>query len=319
MARCFSSSSVRPEPALDDAVEALHRAGGDDALRGAADAEQQVDAGALAGGHDRAGHVAVGDELDPGAGGADLVDQLLVARPVEHDDGDVLGLGCPWPWRPGGCSRRRGSGCRRRRRPPARSPASPCRTPPTGRTSSPAGRPRARRSRWPCPWRRAWCRRWGRRRRRTAGPSPSPTSSPLNSIGALSFSPSPMTTVPRMPDGRDQHAHRVDGDAVGAVLVALADPATGGHRGRLGDADQLERQVAVGDRRGRRTRESGTWLSDMAVIVASTPVGRMASMSESRRTRGARGRSLPAHLGRARRRDDRDRPRGGRVRRASGR
>src|ERR1700722_11346360 len=32
----------------------------------------------------------------------------------------------------------------------------------------------------------------------TAGPVPSPTSSPLNSIGAWSFSPSPMTTTPRM-------------------------------------------------------------------------------------------------------------------------
>ena len=31
-----------------------------------------------------------------------------------------------------------------------------------------------------------------------AGPVPSPTSSPLNSIGALSFSPSPITTTPRM-------------------------------------------------------------------------------------------------------------------------
>src|SRR5579859_6739695 len=31
-----------------------------------------------------------------------------------------------------------------------------------------------------------------------AGPVPSPTSSPLNSIGALSFSPSPMTTTPRI-------------------------------------------------------------------------------------------------------------------------
>src|SRR5579863_360602 len=32
----------------------------------------------------------------------------------------------------------------------------------------------------------------------TAGPVPSPTSSPLNSIGAWSFSPSPMTTTPCM-------------------------------------------------------------------------------------------------------------------------
>ena len=32
----------------------------------------------------------------------------------------------------------------------------------------------------------------------TSGPVPSPTSSPLNSIGALSFSPSPITTTPRI-------------------------------------------------------------------------------------------------------------------------
>ncbi len=56
-----------------------------------ADAEQQVDAGALAGGHDRAGDVAVDDELDPGAGRADLRGQILVPRPVEQHDGDVLG------------------------------------------------------------------------------------------------------------------------------------------------------------------------------------------------------------------------------------
>ena len=31
-----------------------------------------------------------------------------------------------------------------------------------------------------------------------SGPVPSPTSSPLNSMGALSFSPSPMTTMPFM-------------------------------------------------------------------------------------------------------------------------
>jgi hypothetical protein len=43
----------------------------------------------------------------------------------------------------------------------------------------------------------------------------------------------------------DQHAHRVDGGAVAALLVAPADPPAGGHRGRLGDADQVERQVAV--------------------------------------------------------------------------
>ena len=78
-----------------------------------------------------------------------------------------------------------------------------------------------------------------------SGPVPSPTCSPLKSIGALSFSPSPITTMPLMPTRGDHRAHRVDGDAVGAVLVAAADPAAGGHRGRLGDPHQLEGEVAV--------------------------------------------------------------------------
>ena len=87
-----------PEPALDHAADALDGAGGDDALRRAADAEQQVDTGARAGGHDRAGDVAVGDVADARAGVADLLGELLVARPVEDDDRDVggsllLGLG----------------------------------------------------------------------------------------------------------------------------------------------------------------------------------------------------------------------------------
>ena len=55
--------------------------------------------------------------------------------------------------------------------------------------------------------------------------------------------------------GADQRAHRVDRRAVPAVLVAATDPAAGRHRGRLGDADELEGQVAVRrlavDRRGR--------------------------------------------------------------------
>jgi hypothetical protein len=49
-----------------------------------------VDAGARHGARDRRRQVAVGDELDPGAGLADLGDQRLVARPVEDHDGDVV-------------------------------------------------------------------------------------------------------------------------------------------------------------------------------------------------------------------------------------
>jgi hypothetical protein len=48
-----------------------------------------VDAGARDGAADRRRQVAVGDELDPGAGTLDLRDQPLVARPVEDHDRDV--------------------------------------------------------------------------------------------------------------------------------------------------------------------------------------------------------------------------------------
>src|SRR3954464_12723764 len=80
-----------------------------------------------------------------------------------------------------------------------------------------------------------------------SGPSPLPTSSPLNSMGASSFSPSPITTTPPLPPAdppapahrprRPQLAHRVDGRAVATDLVAAADPAAGRHRGGLGHPD----------------------------------------------------------------------------------
>jgi hypothetical protein len=38
-----------------------------------------------------AGHVAIGDQPDRGAGGADLGDHLLVAGAFQDADGDVLG------------------------------------------------------------------------------------------------------------------------------------------------------------------------------------------------------------------------------------
>src|SRR5690606_36992312 len=59
---------------LDQAAHALHRAGGDDALRSAADTDQQIDTGVRARREDGAGDVAVGDELDPGAALADIGD-----------------------------------------------------------------------------------------------------------------------------------------------------------------------------------------------------------------------------------------------------
>ena len=47
-------------------------------------------------------------------------------------------------------------------------------------------------------------------------------------------------------DGGDEGPHGADGGAVGAVLVAAADPAARGHGGGLGDPDELQGEVAVG-------------------------------------------------------------------------
>ena len=51
-------------------------------------------------------------------------------------------------------------------------------------------------------------------------------------------------------------AHRLDRGAVGLVLLAETDPARGGECGGLGDADQFEREVAVGDFAGLRGMSS---------------------------------------------------------------
>ena len=58
--------------------------------------------------------------------------------------------------------------------------------------------------------------------------------------------------MPSIVTRRQHGAHRRDGGAVGAVLVAPTDPAGGGERRRLGDPHQLHGQVAVGAARGRR-------------------------------------------------------------------
>src|ERR1051326_2640566 len=58
---------ARPQLPLDLAAEALERARGRDALRGTTDPVEQIHAVTTATGDDRTGHVAVGDEPDPGA------------------------------------------------------------------------------------------------------------------------------------------------------------------------------------------------------------------------------------------------------------
>src|SRR5581483_4855270 len=82
---------ARPEAPLHAAADTLHRAGGQDRLGRAADAHQDVDTGAvLHRRHQARGDVAVHDQLDPRPGGADLAEQLLVPLTVEHDHGEVL-------------------------------------------------------------------------------------------------------------------------------------------------------------------------------------------------------------------------------------
>src|SRR5699024_12423628 len=74
------------QSALDDSAEGLDGAGGDDALGSAADAHEHVYSGAGAAGGDGSGDIAVGDELDAGSCGADLIDHLLMAGTVRSEE-----------------------------------------------------------------------------------------------------------------------------------------------------------------------------------------------------------------------------------------
>ena len=81
---------AEPETRLDLTAQAAQRGGSDDAFGCAADTHDRVDARARDGTRDGGRKVAVGDQLDARAGLPYLGDELLVARPVEDDDGDVV-------------------------------------------------------------------------------------------------------------------------------------------------------------------------------------------------------------------------------------
>ncbi len=181
----------RPELRLELAAEAAKRGSREHGLASASDPDGEVVVGAAHGGGDRRGDVAVLDQLDAGAGGPDLLDQVVVARPVEDDRRDVSGPAAvrvgdrrdvlARSTSPGRCGRGR------RARPPscactsaAGAETSPTRRPrswtsrrsrraprpPGPRAGRPPGRPPGRRSR-PC---RRWrARRPPRRRRRPRG------------------------------------------------------------------------------------------------------------------------------------------------------
>ena len=72
------------------AVEAAQRRGGENAFGRAARAHHGVNAGADDGGADAGGKVAIGDQADARAGGANIGDQFFMARAVENDDDEVF-------------------------------------------------------------------------------------------------------------------------------------------------------------------------------------------------------------------------------------
>ena len=76
----------------DFAVEAAHGGRGQNAFGRAADTHHGVHAGTDDCGGNAGGKIAVAYQPDPCASGADVVNQLLVARPIQHDDHEVLDL-----------------------------------------------------------------------------------------------------------------------------------------------------------------------------------------------------------------------------------
>ena len=78
------------EPALDRPAQAAQGGGGKHSFRRSAHPEQHVHAGGVDRGRDCGGDVAVRDQVDAGAGAPDAPDQLIVARPIEHNHGQVL-------------------------------------------------------------------------------------------------------------------------------------------------------------------------------------------------------------------------------------
>ena len=87
----------RHQASAHAAVQAAQRRGGEHALGRAADAHDGVDVGAADRGRDAGREVAVADQLDARAGGADVGDQLLVPRPIEDDDHQILDVAAEAP------------------------------------------------------------------------------------------------------------------------------------------------------------------------------------------------------------------------------
>ena len=66
-------------------------------------------------------------------------------------------------------------------------------------------------------------------------------------------------------DVHERLAHGSNGGAVGGDLVAFAQPSRGGDGGGFGDADHLEREVAVARREGAAARFGGDLVDDVVL------------------------------------------------------
>src|SRR5205814_10040166 len=73
-------------------IEAAHSCRRQDTFGRAAGTHLRMDAGADDGRRNAGREIAVTNQPDAGSGGADVADQLLVPRSIQHDDHEVLDL-----------------------------------------------------------------------------------------------------------------------------------------------------------------------------------------------------------------------------------
>ena len=174
------------------------------------------------------------------------------------------------PWRSPG--RPRSSACRRRAH------ATACRHRP-----SPWSR-----SRPACSWRTAWCPRADRRRYRPAGRRSCPTFSPMNSIGASSRSPSPITTVPSI--GSLLSSRRIASTAAWSAAFSLPWP-----RSRAADTAARSVTRTISSVRMRSSNSCGgteIWVDIGELLKPSRRVFRPATNRFAHRPFGPRASSF---------------------------
>jgi hypothetical protein len=236
---------ARPEASLDAAADALERRRRDHAFGRAADAHQQVDARLRLRGGDRGRDVAVADQLHLRARLAQLGDQRVVALPLEHDDGHVARRAALRLGDAADVLGRRERDVDRVDRLRAGGDLLHV-DGRAGEEHRAAVRERDHRDRA-----RLAERGQARALERVDGDV---ARRPVAGADLLAVVEHRRLVLLALADdddpvhrhGVEHQAHAVDGGLVGGLLVAAADPAPGAQRACLGDADELERDVAVG-------------------------------------------------------------------------